>query len=182
MHATLDQFRRAFSSCLQCCLQCMPTMARCYFTFRRFSENSSDCKCDSWLHRWKFFEKDGGLSCWPHWELRLTLCQSLACFVESVVSVFFRNLSFQRIAYNAVMAAGEDSTKFHWNVAVSLFNDFGSRALIADSTSYNILSSSCGDLAFKCQLGVICAMNLRSIRLSVYTICSINIYIYTHLL
>lgn len=95
---------------------------------------------------------------------------------------FFRNLSFQRIAYNAVMAAGEDSTKFHWNVAVSLFNDFGSRALIADSTSYNILSSSCGDLAFKCQLGVIAAMNLRSIRLFVYTICSINMYIYIHLL
>ena len=110
----------------------------------------------------------------------MTFCQSLACFVESVVSAFFRNLSFQRIAYNAVMAAGEDSTKFHWNVAVSLFNDFGSRALIADSTSYNILSSSCGDLAFKCQLGVICAMNLRSIRLSIYHMLYKYVYIYTY--
>ena len=104
------------------------------------------------------------------------------CDVLSIFSVFCgircfsffpKPDSFQRIAYNAVLAAGEDSTKFHWNVAVSLFNDFGSRALIADSTSYNILSSSCGDLALKNQLGVICAMNLGSIRLFPYTICSI---------
>ncbi len=89
------------------------------------------------------------LGIWPSdFALGMSDCQSFGSFLSSCFSFFSETFPPPRIAYNAVMAAGEDST-FHWNVVVSLFNDFGSRALIADSATYNMLSSSCGDLALK---------------------------------
>ena len=62
-----------------------------------------------------------------------------SCF-QLTVAPFART----RIAYNAVMTASE--TRSHWNGVLQLLQDMGVMGMAADSTTFNMLSSSCGDI------------------------------------